>query len=1832
MSHSINNFSELNTDSHPVNTKPSVMTDAINASLTTKGENQLILQNLQGTDHVATLTPGFRPLGVKVFNDIAYIISGKFDANGVFLEGEIGTYPSPDWGTLLAPSTPDPNNYLPLVYAYQPLRNFCTSTVESVLNTDTSYHEPFRTNLFNFLSDRLIEIELQPSYDDSVNIIFTDDYNSIRLVNSRFRVHDDGKRASVAQRRQTKDTNTYSNARFGAIRLIRQANKIPKLEFLGVHSGGVWKGGHYRFYFQYTDSDGARTDIIEESRLVSINFDDHGTKVGETTDKLIRFRLSNLDKAFSGVKVLYSFAEGKTGSVTTVQEIQNIYDFESDDDIIITLYGSELTTTINKSLLNLDYSSIGSVKSITQYNDQLILGNITTRNNDFQTLKNLSQRLKITEASMDMEIKTLGSGYADPNNIYNFVGVWAGETYEVGIVYILKNGQGLTPVFPIRGGDNYDNDFMYTSSSPIITDDGFATGSQPSQNRHGSYRTNKSRRKLYGPSANLTEVRYFQVDMAPIRTHSYIQQNTDGFFFVRKKRKKDALVQGYTCNAMFEPVQKGFPASGNFFVGDPFYTGSDRASWVAGNGVLTNIYAGLGIPSTGDYNEVYYHTKAKYDYPIDKVKVLPCPGRALDIVRVKAGQKPYTQTYQGGIAGNELGAELNKYWSFYSSDQLVDPQLFAAIFNNESKGMMIDPSPVIMKANIDGTSIANQVWSVFSLQWWMTGFNSLGANLEAVINPNGYKFIIQLLDPSGTPFSGGGPLWDTFTPDPIDPNILVGDILIQIQGRDVAILNKTAQIVCPMTVNITNPTAVTVTFTIPIINYVGAGLTTTAPIIFTGTSGWSATAPSSTNWVEGDNSMIFGWPNAPIFRDFTFAPVSMTVVDPATLTPYTEAALNVKWEASSWDYQASVNVISDPSSVNCVKLCHPTSHNFSPEVLTAPNLVDPSVNTYRRNFMQYVMAEQDVFTNYQFASRSDRNLYYAERGVTNGYLGNVYSMFMPDDLDAGLTTPSGQTITTPNFDPAHPAQARYTRLWQHMVDFEDYVGIRMSVGEPKLFWALHNDWDGIAFNTYGIDASSLVKRWTIDGVRWGVQTNIYQNPHGAISKPEWKNKYGSASADESYFAVTQRFRWSDFTPANTVVDIFGGDCFLTYTYKRVQKPLGIPGLPTADSWKTYDTANRAAGLTDAGIIFPMVLECNYNAALRANEKYSETESLLYGKDRSFYPFDQINMIRQSKQSEAKNYNHGYTWMESDKQIPKLNDRAPSLNINYGNRIMVSKPSVAGNFYNGYTDFSGLNFRDYNKQLGQITKVVSHGDYCYCIFESGIGVVPINQRTMVTPETGGVFLDDAQVLAQKMVIISTEYGSDQQFGIIKTDSHVYGVDLGKTTIWRISGDGGHRLDLISDFAIQKVLNEYKARITSNYLPVCVKANYDREKNDVIFSFFNENNGIYTTDIYETISVPNGNGGVGVGTGLDTTEIIPNTTTPVPSTAAPAKQAYIAQRSAFTPPAPIRGQQVFKSTTNDGQEVTLISKEDGTVAQASTKDSLNRLVPQFSKKNKLGSIYWNETLGKWISRLSWNPLWVFNLSSNMYSFNSAVDQGRIWRHFSTEVPYCHIYGQQEKFIFEFMIVDNASAQKILDNLQFICNRAFPGRITYGLIENDVDYETFASINNGYVELMKQRHEPTQHTLLGNGNYDNWAVSSTTTFTLGGPVYFTMQSAAGDPISQEESERIVGGFVVFGGNIYIIGASFQNNGIFYNEILDQNGINILGAAPAGWTFTTVDFGIIRQNMEYIEDHLYVEVGRDDSKSLIRDKAIRVRVMYEGYDYVTVQSVISSFVYSFG
>ncbi len=95
-----NNFAGgLVADLHPLTTPPTVLTKARNVEYITTEGNQVILQKRVGNDpelfedEEVKLTDGFEPLAVSELNNIAYIISFNKDTG----EGEIGTFPSPDY-------------------------------------------------------------------------------------------------------------------------------------------------------------------------------------------------------------------------------------------------------------------------------------------------------------------------------------------------------------------------------------------------------------------------------------------------------------------------------------------------------------------------------------------------------------------------------------------------------------------------------------------------------------------------------------------------------------------------------------------------------------------------------------------------------------------------------------------------------------------------------------------------------------------------------------------------------------------------------------------------------------------------------------------------------------------------------------------------------------------------------------------------------------------------------------------------------------------------------------------------------------------------------------------------------------------------------------------------------------------------------------------------------------------------------------------------------------------------------------------------------------------------------------------------------------------------------------------------------------------------------------------------------------------------------------------------------------------------------------------------------------------------------------------------------
>jgi hypothetical protein len=126
------------------------------------------------------------------------------------------------------------------------------------------------TEHLNFSLNNPVEIEAQPSYDGSVNLILNDNRNIPRLINTRFTTRQLNT-YEVVDRIGDNDTNLYDDSQFDLdTSLYKRVDNIPVVDFNGVLSFGNLKVGNYTFYFKYADADGNETDFVEQSGIISI--------------------------------------------------------------------------------------------------------------------------------------------------------------------------------------------------------------------------------------------------------------------------------------------------------------------------------------------------------------------------------------------------------------------------------------------------------------------------------------------------------------------------------------------------------------------------------------------------------------------------------------------------------------------------------------------------------------------------------------------------------------------------------------------------------------------------------------------------------------------------------------------------------------------------------------------------------------------------------------------------------------------------------------------------------------------------------------------------------------------------------------------------------------------------------------------------------------------------------------------------------------------------------------------------------------------------------------------------------------------------------------------------------------------------------------------------------------------------------------------------------------------------------------------------------------------------------------------------------------------------
>lgn len=1299
---SVNQFNGgLNVDLHPMVTPNSVLTDDLNGTFITYNGNEFCLQNDKGNFEVAHLSDGYVPIGAKEYNGIIYIVSVKNALNDdgeIILDEcltEIGTYPGVDWS--VDKETPNDLDYA----KYTPLGNYDNGSFTGVL--------------LGYSTANPVTMEIQPSYDGSVNLIITDGVNPVRMVNSAFSVLPNEK-YKLIERRGTYPTNYYSSDELESLTLIRNSNCLSNISLNEVTSGGQLKGGNYTFYIKFGDDDFNQTDVVAESSIVSIfNGNDctpytiSGTLLDERTDKKVSLTIEGLDTNYSKIYIYYSreYSDTLGYRLTEYGVFKKPFTIDkTKTSQKIWLTGYEQTETINSEEINIDYHTVDYARAEAQQQSMLFLGNVGQSEtyqlyNELQSVANtiettISCDKKLSSVSFLYNKNTTCSAnnaeYYSTQNIYNNLGYWPNEWYRFGVVFILNDGS-TTPVFNMRGG-------YFTSDGANkwkrVGWDGEET--TPS----GVFKT---------PDANILtsdgiQPLYFTF------TIGSLPPGVKGYFYVRQKRIPTTICQGLRLGV---DKRSHLPITwnGKRWITQSFLSVERWLSQVTG----THKACGL-VPKLEYYNKsiIPDDNSLTYFNLLDDISYL----------------SEYTvddlDNYQEAInLGQVIYGEDYEHRAISSDD--VEPTVYiyhfvkCYTFNLTSKTFEECPNEDFYYVTY--TEKENLPNPLNRTYWAETKESALsGANEEQS------ERLRTNVNPSSTSSAIG-------QKDFAKKYIVYSDTSID--------------------------------------NY-GYGLLSLDP----------AVAPSVRNILDGSEfNVIEEYKTKTKFGSST------------QMTQYTNLSSDDPNDSFLQIQEETQNKIADQGSISqCVYVAPNTKIKevggigFS---TVAGDASDPSQYSY-------TTITKGVKTKYKKKRGEDNNLnYYAQT------LANEHNTIVENTVKATKTN------------------------WN--IGFNSIVNVNIIRGLFTPFIGLTKQ-----LSDHGIYSIRLKE------------------------PTDSEAKLVRAQDESAYYSVSRRIDSSE-------VSVYQGDCYTSTVSMRILKNFIDSDVPVSDNivdfdnWDEYvrsagdedcdqsdsesvkngypdwNQVNRAdVNTVDLGYWVTFKCLSSYNLGLRSLDRSNEKEMSTMGNPRSFFPLNGGSTSTGNKVGESFLLNDGYSATVGEKRYNLYDSTLPYTQTEFANRIIFSNVQVDNSYTNGYRTFQGLSYQDYDKQYGEIVKLVPWDNNLLVVMEHGIGVVGVNEQALLQTNTADtIHIYGHSVLSDHMQMISQDFGSKYEHSVIRTPIGVYGIDTNARKVWRVSTQKG--FETLSDMKIESYLNDELGTNASIDLPlVDVRTHYNATKGDIMFTFF------------------------------------------------------------------------------------------------------------------------------------------------------------------------------------------------------------------------------------------------------------------------------------------------------------------------------------------------------------------------------------------------------------
>lgn len=348
-----------------------------------------------------------------------------------------------------------------------------------------------------------------------------------------------------------------------------------------------------------------------------------------------------------------------------------------------------------------------------------------------------------------------------------------------------------------------------------------------------------------------------------------------------------------------------------------------------------------------------------------------------------------------------------------------------------------------------------------------------------------------------------------------------------------------------------------------------------------------------------------------------------------------------------------------------------------------------------------------------------------------------------------------------------------------------------------------------------------IKRYFKEVAYCRINPNQYGgNTYVARSKNEYK--------DTGHYQVVTNETGTSFSG----IRVFGGDTYtVSYSREYMKQYWG--------NTLNQEYLNTSGTITRMSIAFMFCAECSVNIAYRFGEFWGGKSADLTNR----YFHGSVDPARNGGDLSSEEVFAIYPLYQQENNVRTdyiAKDFLLDTTTIFPNRIKVSSLKIDGELTDNWRRFPINQFADVKGSLGEIHKLLAFKNNLLFFQDTGIGILPINERAIINDVTGAsLVLGNGDLIGKHQYITETS-GTRHQHSVVASDKTIYYYDSLQAKIYPIQDNSlTENLGLSSYFhndllEILRVKDDlYKED------PQGVHAVYDKKNERIFFTFLGGN---------------------------------------------------------------------------------------------------------------------------------------------------------------------------------------------------------------------------------------------------------------------------------------------------------------------------------------------------------------------------------------------------------